>query len=68
MQRTGIRSRDAHAAPRRSKKLTGMSERQLEAYLHARDAIRRVKCTSELVSSVLLGLRRTAEARDNAGR
>ena len=61
MQRTGIRSRDAHAAPRRSKKLRGMSERQLEAYLHARDAIRRVKSTSELVSSVLLGARRAAE-------
>ena len=61
MQRTGIRSRDAHTAPRQSKRLRGMSERQLEAYLHARDAIRRVKSTSDLVSSVLLGARRAAE-------
>jgi hypothetical protein len=61
MQRTRTPANDAHATPRRSKKLTGMSERQLEAYLHARDAIRRVKCTSQLVSSVLLGSRRAAE-------
>ncbi len=43
----------ARGAPRRSGAIPYMSERQLQAYLLARDAVRRVQRTSSLVGESL---------------